>query len=290
MVFQTSREKGYTGCRGCGCVNPFLFNAEKTPQRSFKKKSASLSLNKNLFMKLVNMGVALLMTLTISTSRAQTATPTADEIVNKYVEAIGGKDKLSQIKTRYSESTSQVMGNEGPSTVSVVDGVGAKTVSEVGGQTYIQVFTDKGGWQVNPYAGAVTPTPLPDEVYKQGRSALDITFPLFNYASKGYKVEMLGKEGNDYKLKVTTKDSVELTAFIDGTTYYLTKLLSSGTMMGQTMEITFTFSNFKKDDQGRVFPYGIDISYGGQFNITITVNKLEINKTIDPAIFVMPKS
>jgi hypothetical protein len=242
-------------------------------------------------MKWINRGIALLMVVTgVSIVRAQTAAATADDVVNKYVEAIGGKDKLAQIKTKYMESTSQVMGNEGPSTVNVVDNTGYKIVSEVNGQTYIQVFTDKGGWQVNPFAGATTPTPLPDDLYKQGKSALDITGPLFNYAAKGNKVELLGKEGNDYKLKVTLKDSIELTAYIDGTSYYLTKLVTSASMMGQTMEVTSTFSNFKKNDMGLVFPYTVEISYGGQFNITTNVNKIEINKTIDPAIFEMPKS
>jgi len=244
-------------------------------------------------MKLVNIGAALLLTVTgIFGSQAQTANavPTVDEIINKYVDAIGGKDKLSQIKTEYMENTSQVMGNEGPNTVSAIDGVGYKSVSEVNGQTFTQVFTNKGGWQVNPYAGAVTPTPLPDDVYKMGKSVLNITGPLYNYAAKGNKVELLGKDGNDYKLKVTTKDSVEFTVYVDGSTYYITKLTSTAQMMGQTMDVTTTFSNFKKDDQGLVFPYTLEISYGGQFNITITVNKHEINKTIDPAIFEMPKS
>jgi outer membrane lipoprotein-sorting protein len=237
------------------------------------------------------MGVVLLLAATsFSVVRAQTAASTADEIINKHIEAIGGKDKLQQIKTLYMETTTQVMGSEGPSTVNVVSGVGYKIVSEVNGQTYIQVFTDKGGWQVNPYAGATTPTALPDDLYKQGKSRMDATGLLFNYAAKGNKVELLGKEGNDYKLKVTSKDSTETTIFIDGTTYYITKLLASASMMGQTMEVSSTFSNFKKGDLGLVYPYAIEISYGGQFNITTTVNKIEINKTIDPAIFEMPKS
>src|SRR5664279_3271018 len=159
-------------------------------------------------MKLINMGLALLLTVSgISVCKAQTA----DEIVNKYVDAIGGKDKLAKIKTKTIESTTQVMGNEGPSSINIVDGVGYKVMSEINGQSFITVFTDKGGWQVNPYAGAATPTPLPDDLYKQGRSVLDITGPLYNYAAKGNKVELVGKEGNDYKLKVTSKDSVEVT-------------------------------------------------------------------------------
>ena len=92
-------------------------------------------------------------------------------------------------------------------------------------------------------------------------------------------MELLGKEGNDYKLKVTSKDSVEITVYIDGTTYYMTKVVTSASMMGQTMEVTSTFSNFKKDDMGLVFPYSVEISYGGQFNVATTVKKIEINKT-----------
>lgn len=238
-------------------------------------------------MKLISMGMALALTVTaFGVSQAQTA----DDIVNKYVDAIGGKDKLAQIKTKSIESTTQVMGNEGPSSINIIDGVGYKVTSEINGQTFTTCYTDKGGWQVNPYAGAATPTPLPDELYKQGRSVLDITGPLYNYAAKGNKVELLGKEGNEYKLKVTSKDSVEITVYIDATTYYMNKVVASASMMGQTMEVTSTFSDYRKGDMGLVFAYNVEISYGGQFNVATTIKKIEINKTIDPAIFVMPKS
>lgn len=238
-------------------------------------------------MKFVKMGMAFMLAIvSMSVLHAQTV----DEIVNKYVDAIGGKDKLQQIKTVYMENTSQVMGSEGPSTINVVNGTGYKLVSEINGQTIIMCVTDKGGWQVNPFAGATSPTPLPEEMLKQSRAKLDVTGPLYNYAAKGNKVELLGKDGNAYKLKVTDKDSVETTVYIDATTYYMTKLSTSAQFMGQTMEVSSTFTNFKKGDLGLVFPYGIEISYGGQFSVNTTVNKIELNKTIDPSIFIMPKS
>jgi len=61
-------------------------------------------------------------------------------------------------------------------------------------------------------------------------------------------------------------------------------------MMGQTMEVTTTNSDFKKEKEGIVFPHSIEISYNSQFNVTTTVNKIELNKQIDPSIFEMPKS
>jgi hypothetical protein len=238
-------------------------------------------------MKMGKLGVALLMAFTsLSALRAQTV----DDIINKHVVAIGGKEKLMQIKTVHMENTSQAMGNEGPSTVNIINGVGYKLVTEFNSQSIIMVFTDKGAWQVNPFAGANTPTALPDEAFKKGKSKLDITGELFNYAAKGNKAELLGKDGNDYKIKVTTPDSTETTYFIDGTTYYVNKMITSGNFMGQSMDLITTFSNYKKGDLDLVFPYSMELSYGGQFSVTTTVNKLELNKSIDPSIFQMPKS
>lgn len=215
---------------------------------------------------------------------------TADEIVNKYVDAMGGKDKLEQIKTVTVTNTTQAMGNEGPSTTQIINGKAFRLDYEINGQKSTQVYTDKGGWQINPFMGATTAQPIPEEMYKQSRGQLYFTGPLYNYAAKGNKVELMGKEGNTYKLKITNGDSVETIAYIDDATYYLTKVTRQTNFMGQAMELTVSFSNFKKADLGITIPYTTEINYGGQFVITNNITKIEFNKTIDPAIFEMPKS
>jgi hypothetical protein len=239
-------------------------------------------------MKLAKIGVALFLAFACFTA---THAQTVDEIVNKYIDALGGKDKLSQVKTVYMENTSSAMGNEGPSTINLVTGVGFKMVSEFNGQSLIIAVTDKGGWQVNPFQGATAPAPMPEEMLKQSKGRLDPFGPLYNYAAKGNKIELQGKDGNAFKLKITNADSIETTLYVDATTYFVTKSVSSAQMMGQTMEVITTYSNYKKvDPVGVYFPYSYEISYGGQFTVTTTVNKIEVNKTIDPSIFVMPKS
>jgi hypothetical protein len=214
---------------------------------------------------------------------------TADEIVNKYVDAIGGKDKLEQIRTIYITNTTQVMGNEGPSTTQILNGKAYRLDYEVNGQKSTQVITDKGGWQINPFMGATTAQPLPEEMYKQSKGQLFFS-PLYNYAARGNKVELMGKDGNSYKLKITNVDSVETIAYLDDATYYLTKITRETNFMGQSMELSITFSNFKKSDFGITVPFTTEISYGGQFTITNNITKIEFNKTIDPAFFEMPKS
>ncbi|MEP6725911.1 MAG: hypothetical protein ABJC98_08855, partial [Bacteroidota bacterium] len=78
---------------------------------------------------------------------------TADEIVNKHIDAIGGKDKIKQITSVYLEGTTQVMGNENPTTITILNGKGYKSESDFNGQKAIQSYTDKGGWSVNPMGG-----------------------------------------------------------------------------------------------------------------------------------------
>ena len=214
---------------------------------------------------------------------------TADDIINKYVDALGGKDKLDQIKTVYITNTTQVMGNEGPSTTQILNGKAYRLDYEVNGQKSTQVITDKGGWQINPFMGATTAQPLPEEMYKQSKGQLFYS-PLYNYAARGVKVELLGKDGNSYKLKITNTDSVETIAYLDDATYYLTKITRQTNFMGQSMELSVTFSNFKKTDFGVTAPFTTEISYGGQFTITNNITKIEFNKNIDPAVFEMPKS
>ena len=46
---------------------------------------------------------------------------------------------------------------------------------------------------------------MPDELYKAGRSQIYVGGALLDYASKGNTVELIGKEDNNYKIKVTSQ-------------------------------------------------------------------------------------
>lgn len=214
---------------------------------------------------------------------------TADAIVGKYVAAIGGKDAISKVKTMYSEGSLSMMGNESPNTTTLVDGVGFKSETDVNGMKIVQCYTDKGGWIVNPMAGASDPTAMPDDVYNSGKAQMRVGGALYDYAAKGSKIELMGKEGSAYKIKLTTKENVESVYLIDSTSYFVTSVASKGKMQDQDVTITTKLSDYRKTDLGFVMPYSIDVDLGGQFDLTIAVKKVELNKTIDPAVFAMPK-
>jgi hypothetical protein len=217
------------------------------------------------------------------------AAPTADEIVQKHLAAIGGKEAISQVKSLSMVSSAQIMGSDAPGTTVIMDGVGYRTDTDFNGTKMVQCYNDKGGWTVNPMAGGPDPTPMPDDQYNFGKSQIFVGGPLYDYAAKGSKVELIGKDEKTYKIKLTTKDNIESVYVIDASTYFVKSLAAKGKMQDQDVEITTSFSDYRKTDAGYVVPYAIDVDLGGQFTFSVAIKKVELNKTIDPAIFAMPK-
>ena len=205
---------------------------------------------------------------------------------------MGGRDKLSGVKTIYKESTLEVMGNEAPTVYYIVNGKGFKSETDFSGQKIISCVTDKGGWSVNPMMGQTTPTAMPSDQLKAAQGQMQVFGPLLDYASQGNKVELVGREDvngvSAYKIKVTTKDSLESIMFLDPNTYYTLKITSKVNAGGQETETAFNFSDYRKTDFGVVMPFSLQIVLP-QITININDKKIEVNKDIDPKIFEMPK-
>jgi outer membrane lipoprotein-sorting protein len=226
--------------------------------------------------------------LSVVSLRAQTV----DEIVSKQIEALGGKDKLSAIKTVSTDYDMEVMGQSAPGTTIIINGKAYKNEVNFGGQKIIQCLTDTAGWVLNPMMGMPTPVAMTAEDAKMGIWNLDPN-PLFNYSAKGYTVELSGKEslnGKDaFKLKVKGKGGAENTIWIDPATWYTVKSAVKVSVNGMEVETSLGFSNYKKTEYGIFMPYTTEISLPQGFTLNLATKKIEINKEIDPKLFEMPK-
>jgi hypothetical protein len=212
---------------------------------------------------------------------------TVDEIISKHIEALGGKDKLSQVKSVYLESSMEVMGNAAPQKEYLLEGKGYKSEVEFNGANIVSCFNDKSGWSVNPMMGGSDPQAMPDAMYKSGKIQIYLNGGLVDYAAKGYKAELAGKEGTNFKVKLTG-DGNETYYFIDPSNYYIIKSVVKSEMMGQSVDVTTTFSDYKKTDFGIVLPFAKNVDMG-MFQLAQKVSKVEVNKAIDAKIFDMPK-
>lgn len=220
---------------------------------------------------------------------APAPTMTADEIIAKYLDAIGGKAAISQVKSMSMETSAQVMGNDVAGNVQVVDGVGYKSTMDFNGSQIIQCYNTKGGWQVNPMAGSADPAAMSDDEYKAGKDEIYIGGQLNDYAERGSKVAVVSSTADTYTLKLTTKDNLDTTYVFDAKTFLIKTTTRKGQMQGQDVDITTTFTDYRKTDTGYLMPYAMNIDLGGQFQLDMSIKKVEVNKTIDPAIFEMPK-
>lgn len=222
---------------------------------------------------------------------ASVQSQTADQIINKHIEAIGGKEVINKIKSMITYSELSVMGSNLSSTSTVLIGKGFKNVANFNGQEIIQCVTPTGGWMINPLAGATEPQILPEDQVKAGQSSFDVGGDMFNYKAKGSTVELAGRETiegvNTYKLKLVTKDAKQAIYFIDPSTYYVIKRETTTKANSQDITATSIFSNYKKTDFGMVVPYTTITNQG--FEMTVTIDKIEFNKKIDPKIFEIPK-
>lgn len=213
---------------------------------------------------------------------------TVDEIVDKHIAAMGGADKLKNVKTLAVDRTLAVQSMEIPTKTLIVVGKALRTESSVMGNSMIQVVDGTTGWMIRPVMmqGTGEPEDMPAEMVQQQIGQLDPFGPLFNYKDKGNKVELVGKEkvekSDAYRLKITTKDGQVMEEFIDATTFMLTKL--KATMQGQEGEISF--SDYK-EVEGIKFANTMDMT-SQMGALTFVTTKITINGAIDDSIFKKP--
>ncbi len=232
-------------------------------------------------MKNINRNLALLILSFVSINLFS---QTADEIVKKHVEAIGGNSNWSKIKSLKTEATMKANGAEIKMTLYQVDKKAMRQSIALMGMEGFSILTTKEGWTYMPFQGHTKPEAMTADEVKKAQDGLNIQEKFINYKELNKKLEFIGKDEVDgtecLKLKMTDKDSTETTYFIDPSNYYIIKETNKMKMNGKEMESSTTFGNYKKTPEGIVYPYSI---LGGWGEMEITT--LSINPTIDEALF-----
>jgi len=214
------------------------------------------------------------------TSQAQNV----DEIVAKHIEAVGGKDNWSKIKSMKTEGVIKQQGMDIKITIMQIDQKAQRYNISLMGMTGYTIITTTEGWNYMPFQGQTKPEPFTEDDLKNAQDDLYLQDEFITYKDLGKKLEYVGKEDIDgvecFKLKMTDKNNQETTYYIDPSNYYVLKQTSKVKANGQEFENSTTFGDYKKLDEGIVVPMSL-ISGWGETQIT----KIEINPTIDEAEF-----
>ncbi len=233
-------------------------------------------------MKKILLIVTCLFSLVLVTTKIHAQS--ADEIIGKYIDAIGGKDKWSQVKSMKINGYIEVQGIKINFTQQAIQGTGVRVDAEFQGQKIIDITTPTMGWSQNPFGGKSTLQPISEEELQQKLDELDIQDEFVDYASKGSTVEFLGKdeeEGNEfYKIKMVTKNKNESVYFFDVNTSLIYKEEKTVKQQGQEIKLITKLFDYK------TIPFGIKVPHKSeQMGQVLVTDKIEINPVIDVTVF-----
>jgi hypothetical protein len=213
---------------------------------------------------------------------------TQDEIIKKHIDAIGGKDNWAKVKSIKTSGSMKAQGADVKITLVQVDKKAMRNDIALMGMNGYNILTTTEGWNFMPFGGQTKPEPLTPDDVKKSQDELSILPDFLTYKELGKKLDYLGKDDVDgtecYKFKMTNKEKKETTYFLDPATYYVIKQTSKNTKDGKEYEESSSFSNYKKQDCGIVYPFNVASSWG-----EMEVTALEINPKIDESIFKIAK-
>ncbi len=224
--------------------------------------------------------------LTAMLMSAMSFAQTAEEIIAKHVEAIGGEANWKKVNTIRQEATLSVQGMDLSVVIIASHSKGVRQEFNVMGMNNYSIITPSAGWNFMPVQGQTKPEPMTEEQLKYGKDQLDIQGEVVDYKGKGHKIEKLDNEEVDgvscFKIKMIRKNGNEIVYFIDPKSYYCIRTTSKVVANGQEVESIVNMSNFQK------LPEGIHVAFtieNSGIPAPINISKVVVNGPVDESLF-----
>jgi len=213
---------------------------------------------------------------------------TVDEVINKHIEAIGGKENWKKVNSMKTEANLSVQGMDIPINIYQINNKAYRQDFTAMNMTGYTIVNNDSGWSFNPMQGQSAPEPMTADQLNLQKDQLDIQGQFIDYKEKGHKLELMGKEDIDgteaIKMKMTRKSGNEVIYFFDPKTYYVIRIISKAKVNGQEMEQVANLSNYTKLPEGIVVPFTMEIPGAPA---PVTIKKVEVNPTLDQSLFIV---
>lgn len=239
--------------------------------------------------------ISIFLTIGVNSARAQTPTPTVDEIINHYLKTVGGIEKIKAVTSL--RRTGKFIGGGGFEAVIAQENKRGNMVREefsLQGMTGINAYDGKTGWKIEPWSGKKDPEALGEEEMKSIVEDADFDGPLVNYKDKGNKIEFMGMdrfEGTDtFKLKVTKQNGDVYIYHLDTDYYVPIKIDTKRLVRGAEREYETAVGDYKEVN-GWFLPFSFETNAkGSQDKSKVVYDKIEANVSLDDSRFRIPKS
>ena len=233
----------------------------------------------------------ILITLTLTTFFLKTQAQTADQIVQKYIQKIGGEKAWKNLKTINSSGIYNYGGIEFPFSAIAKSPNKYKFIVPLNGKHYTQVFNGKTGWKIDAFKNETKPQYLTGKPARAlaNEADVEIESPLINYAKKGFTIHLEGKEtveGKEcFKVNLFKKEGEIESYFIDNQEYSLVmkRALSKNDELEKTILDAY-FSDYREVN-GVKIPFVVSYKFKDQNILKIKTEKVQINEKVEDSIF-----
>ncbi len=242
---------------------------------------------KNVFTMKKILIVFLTLILTVGSLSAQKADPKADKVIEKFIQAVGGREKLAQVQEIYQKLSMKMNGMEiQMESLQSKKGRGFAKMNMMGMEMVAYAYKDGKGYTMNQ---DMTYSELDKEKLDEIASKNQSFFQgLDNY--KQYDRKYLGKEELDGK----TYEAVEMKMGDQPTVFYFDPkthlLVAEKVHSDKTDADIITYFKDYKEYNGILFPTKMEAHVNGNVTQSIEVVEIKINPTdIDESVFQMPE-
>jgi outer membrane lipoprotein-sorting protein len=160
------------------------------------------------------------------------------------------------------------------------------------GKTAVQVYDGKQGWKFRPYLGKTVAETMSPQELQHAAGQTDLDGALMDYSTKGYKLELMGREaveGKDaYKLKITMPGNVVRHLWVDSASFLEVKIDGTRKMDGKEHAM-YTYIRDYKTESGLLIPHLLETETEGvKGTQKLTVQAVVLNPAIDDSRFTKP--
>lgn len=237
--------------------------------------------------------IAMMAILTLSLTASS---QTAEELIQKNIEAKGGLEKMKAIKTL--RLTGKLDGGGGFTATVGQENKRPNLVREtftLQGMTQVQAYDGSTAWQVRPFGGRKDPQLMGDDDVRDLLIDADLDGPLVDYKEKGNRVEYLGHDtvdGDDaLRLKVMLKNGDMIYYYLDPDTFLEIRTERREFVRGAVHDSVADLGSYKPVS-GVMFPFSVNggpKEYPTQWQ-SVTYEKIEANVPLQDSDFAVPAS